>query len=171
MMQHLKENWFLLSKMTSGIWRILTRALENLKNLHFNGLLLNKVHNFWAKKSIGEFCLTVLNILMQNLQENWLVLSKMTWGILQILTWALENLKNLHFNGFLLNKVHNLWAKKSIGGFCLMALNIYPTFQGKMACAFKNGMRNFANFHRNPWKCQNWYSYGILLLKLENIWA
>ena len=29
-------------------WRILTRALECLKKLHSNGLLLNKVYNVWA---------------------------------------------------------------------------------------------------------------------------
>ena len=28
----------------------LIRALENLKNLHCNGLLLNEVYNVWAKK-------------------------------------------------------------------------------------------------------------------------
>ena len=64
MMQNLKRNLLVSSKLTWGIWRILTRALKNLKNLHFNGLLLNKVHNLWAKKSIGEFCLMVLNIFM-----------------------------------------------------------------------------------------------------------
>ena len=45
----MKRNWLVSSKLTWEIWRILTRALENLKNLHFNGLLLNKVH-VWAKK-------------------------------------------------------------------------------------------------------------------------
>ena len=34
----------------SRIWRILTRALKSIKNLHFNGLLLNKVQNVLAKK-------------------------------------------------------------------------------------------------------------------------
>ena len=29
-----------------------------------------------------------------------------------------------------------------------MALNIDATFEGKMTCAFKNHMRNFANFHQ-----------------------
>ena len=33
-----------------GIWEILTQALENLKNLRFNRLLLTKVYNGWAKK-------------------------------------------------------------------------------------------------------------------------
>ena len=95
--------------------------------------------------------------MMKNLKRNWFVVSKLTWGICGILTRALENLKNLHFNGLLLNKVHNVWAKKSIGEFCLMALNIDATFEGKLTCAFKNDMRNLANFHHRArskvWKC------------------
>ena len=31
-------------------WQILTRVLESLKNIHFNGLLLTKVYNVWSKK-------------------------------------------------------------------------------------------------------------------------
>ena len=30
-----------------------------------------------------------------------------------------------------------------------MVLNIDGTFEGKMTCAFKNDMRNLANFHQN----------------------
>ena len=32
-------------------------STQNPKNLHFNRLLLTKVYNFWAKKSIEELCL------------------------------------------------------------------------------------------------------------------
>ena len=32
---------------------MLTRALENLKNVHFNGIVLTKVYNVWAKKYWG----------------------------------------------------------------------------------------------------------------------
>ena len=46
----LKENWLVLPKLTREIWQILIRALENLKNLHFNRLPLTKVYNVWAKK-------------------------------------------------------------------------------------------------------------------------
>ena len=35
------------------------------------------------------------------------------WGIV---TWALRNLKNLHFIGLLLTKVYNVWAKKKYKG-------------------------------------------------------
>ena len=63
-----------------GIWRVLTWALKNLKYLHFNGLLLTKAYNVWAKKVQRSYVWWYWT-LMQNLKENWLVLSKMTWGI------------------------------------------------------------------------------------------
>ena len=63
------------SKLTWEIWRILTRALKNLKNLHFNGLLLTKIYNAWAKRSYVWWHWR----LMQNLKENWLALSKTFW--------------------------------------------------------------------------------------------
>ena len=87
--------------------------------------------------------------MMQNLKRNWLVCSKLTWGIWRSLTGALENLKNLHFNELLLNKLYNAWAKKSIGELCLVALNIDVTFDGKLTCLFKNDTRNLVNFHQS----------------------
>ena len=198
MMENLKTNWLVVSKLTWGIWQILTQALENLKNLHFNGLLLNKVYNVWAKKRIGEFCLMTLNIdatfegeltcafkndmrdltnfhqilfgtvkigtLMgsfhpkykiyelkiyrgnlchdneewsKDLKRNWLVSSKLTRGIWQILTRALKNLKNLHFNRLLLTKVCNAWAKKSIEELCLMALKLMQNLKETDLCFLK----------------------------------
>ena len=35
-----------------------------------------------------------------------------------------------------------------MGELCLMALNTDATFEGKLNCAFKNDMRNLANFHQ-----------------------
>ena len=64
----LKRNWLVSSKLTRGIWQILTQALKNPKNLHFNRLLLTKVCNAWAKKSVEELCLMPLK-LMQKLKE------------------------------------------------------------------------------------------------------
>ena len=92
-MRHDNEEWcknwrgivFVNSKLTWGIWEILTRALENVKNLHFNGLLLPKVHNVWSRKEQRSYVWWHWT-LMQNLKENWL--SKMTWGIQQIFTRA-----------------------------------------------------------------------------------
>ena len=44
--------------------------------------------------------------------RNQFVVSNLTWRIWQILTWALESLKNFHFNALLLSKVHIVRAKK-----------------------------------------------------------
>ena len=62
MMQNLKRNWLVNSKLTWVIWWILGQALKNLKNLNFNELLLTKVYNAWAKKSTEELCLIALKI-------------------------------------------------------------------------------------------------------------
>ena len=99
MMQKSKRNWLVNSKLTWGIWRSLTRALENLKNLHFNGLPLTKVYNVWAKKVQGSYVWWHW-ILMQNLKENWLLLSKKTWGIWETFTRTLESLKIGTLMGF-----------------------------------------------------------------------
>ena len=57
-----------------------------------------------------------------------------------------KNLKNLHFNVLLLTKVYNVWAKKSTDRLCLMALKIDAKCEGKLTCAFKDYMKNLANF-------------------------
>ena len=96
---------------------------------------------------------------------------KLTWGIWQILTQPLENLKNLHFNGLLLNKVYNVWAKKSLGELCLMARNTDARFEGKLTCAFKYD-EEFSTFSpEHVWKSKNWDFDGVLLFKVENVWA
>ena len=150
----LKSDAKFAEKLTFG----LENDMMNMTNLHrntrksqnwnFEGILLSKVETVWAK-NLHRSYVSWQGRMMQNLKRNWLVVSKLTWGIWQILTRALENLKNLHFNGLLLNKVYNVWAKKSIGEFCLMALNIDATFEGKLTCGFKNDMRNLANFYQS----------------------
>ena len=84
--------------------------------------------------------------MMQNLKRTWLVNSKLTRGIWWILTRALQNLKNLHFNGLLLTKVCNVWAKKCPAELFLIALKIDSKFEGTLTCAFRNDMRNLAKF-------------------------
>ena len=91
MEQNVKRNWLVSSKLTWGIWRILTRALENLKNLHFNGLLLTKVYNVWAKKKYRGVMLDDTEDWSKNLEKNWLVLSKMARRIWQIFVHRLKN--------------------------------------------------------------------------------
>ena len=56
MMQNLKRNWLIVSKLTWEIWLILTEALESPKNMHFNGVLLKKVYNVWTKENTEKLC-------------------------------------------------------------------------------------------------------------------
>ena len=52
-----------------------------------------------------------------------------------------------------------------------MALNVDARFERKLTFSFKNDMRNLGNFHQSTWKPQNWDFDGILLTKVENVWA
>ena len=84
----------------------------SLKNVHFDALLLSKLYIVWAKKVHRSYLSWHWRVI-QNLVRNQLVASKLTWGIWQILTWALKSLKNFDFNGLLLSKkVYIIWAKK-----------------------------------------------------------
>ena len=99
--------------------------------------------------------------MMQNLKRNWLVISKLTWGIWWILTRALESLKNFHFNALLLSKVYIVWAKKK-----------YRGVEESTFC-FKIGIGNLTNFDLSTGKSQKkftltgsfWAKYILLELK------
>ena len=62
MTQNLKRNWLVNSNLTWVVWWILSRPLENLKNLNFNKLLLTKLHNVWAPRSTPELFSIALQI-------------------------------------------------------------------------------------------------------------
>ena len=99
-----------------------------------------------------------------------LCFQKLRWGIWQIFTRALENLKNLHFNRLLLTQVNNVWAKKSIEELCLMALNIDATFEEKTDLYFETWHEEFSKFSpEHIWNSINWDFDGILLSKVENV--
>ena len=74
-----EERLIFCSKMTR-IWWTLIRALESLKNFHFDWSLLCKVYNFWPKKVRRSYISWHWRV-MQNLKKNWLVVCQMTWGI------------------------------------------------------------------------------------------
>ena len=85
--QNLERNRHVVSKLTWGIWQILTRALENLKNFDFNGLLLSRVYIVWAKKVQRSYLSWHWRVI-QNLERNRFVISKLTRGIWHSLTWG-----------------------------------------------------------------------------------
>ena len=70
-----------------------------------------------------------------------------------------------------------LWPKyimfelKSTKELSFMTLKSNAKFEGKLICGLKNDMTNLANFHQSTWKFKNWDFDGILLSKVENLWA
>ena len=86
-------------------------ALKILKISTLIGFFCAKYITF-DLKNVQRSYLTWHWRVMQNLESNWLVVSKLTWGICQILNRALESLKIFHFNGFLLSKIYIAWAEK-----------------------------------------------------------
>ena len=72
-----------LTNFKSSIWK-------SRKNLHFDGLLLSKVYNLWAKKVRRSYVWWHW-IWIQNLKKNWLVLSKMTCNRLKNSDFILES--------------------------------------------------------------------------------
>ena len=61
-------------------WRVIDLSVQNWHE-EFENLQWSYVS--WPRR------------MMQKLKRNWLVSSKLIWGIWRILTWALENLKKL----------------------------------------------------------------------------
>ena len=107
---------------------------------------------------------------IQNLERNWLVVSKLTEVIWQILTWALKSLKDFHFNGLHLRKVYIAWTKKSREELSFMTLKSHAKFEEKLTCCLENDRKNFEYFHQSTRKCQNWNFDRILLTKVEKVW-
>ena len=103
--------------------------------------------------------------MMQSLKRNWLVVSKLTWKIWQILTRALESLKNFRFNGILLSKVYIGWAKKSKEELSCMTRTSDEKFGEKLTYYFKIYMRNLTIFDPSTRKSNFFYFNGLLLAK------
>ena len=86
----------------------MTRALESLKNFHFNRLLLSKVYIVWAKKVQRSYLSWHWRV-MQNLKKNWLVAWKMTRNFANF-HQSTRKCQNWNFDKIFLSKVENVWA-------------------------------------------------------------
>ena len=132
---------------------ILIRALENLKNLHFNGLSLAKVYDVSVKKVRRSYVWWHW-ILMQNLKENGLSLSKMTWGIWEIFTRALESLEIwTWWDSFIQSR--ECMSLKFTGELFVMTMKKkYAKLEEELTCHFKIDMRTLMNFDLSTQKSQ-----------------
>ena len=115
----------------------------------------------WYLNAHYESCAKVADKLI-----SYFKMTRISW----ILIWALETLKNLHFDWFLCAKYTTFDLKKYKRVY-FMTLKSHAKFEEKLTCGLENDIRNLANFHQNIWKCQNWSFHWILLFKVENTWA
>ena len=132
------------SKLTLGIWHILTWALESFKLFHLNGLLLSKVYIIQARK-VQRSYRSWNRRAIRNFERKQLVDSKLTEGIWEILTWALESFNNFHFNGFLLSKVYIFQAKKIQRSYLSWKWRAMQNLERNRLCSNIH-IRNLTNF-------------------------
>ena len=134
------------------IWSILTWALESLKILSFDWLLLCKVYNLWHKKVQGSYLSWHWSV-MQYLKKNWLVVWRMTWGIRKIFTRALESVNIGTLMGSLRPKQKMYELRIYRGGMCHYNEEWFKIWR-ELTCRFKIEMRNFMNFDQSTRKFQ-----------------
>ena len=175
MTQKLKRNWLVISKLTWGIWRIFTWALESLKHFHFNELLLIKVYIVWAKNVQREDLSSMKLKMDTKFGEESTCRFKIDIRNLTNFTWALKSLKDFHFNGLFLRKVYTVWAKKSTEELSFMTWKSDAEFEQKLTCCLQNDIRNLANFHQSTWKCRKFMRSYVLrqwrmIQKLKRNW-
>ena len=175
----------------------MTPALKNLNNFHFNGLLLTKVYNVWAKKLQWSYVWWHSRLIL-NLKENRLVLRKITWRILQIFTRAHSKIwkVRLLLSPFIQNR--KCMSFKFTEELCVMKIKNNGSFWPKyiifelkkvqrsyfwLHCRLMRNWRKtdfyFLKWHQefgkfspeHVWKSKIWDFYWILLSKVENVWA
>ena len=132
---------------------------QNSNKLQFGWSLSCKVYNVDLKKYRGVIIHDTEKSCKIESCKNWLVVWKITWRNWQM-TRELENLKYLHFNGLLLTKVYNVWAKKVQRSYVWWHWILMENLKENLTCVFKNDMRNLANFH---WKTFESLKIGTLM--------
>ena len=131
-------------KIDMGNWQVLTGALESLINLNFNVLLLSKVYIVWAKKVQRSYLSWHWKVI-QNLERHRFVVLKLTLGIWQILTWALESLKNFTLMGSFWTK-HILFELKKYRGVVFHDTEEWYKIWSGINLSFQNWHEEFDKF-------------------------
>ena len=154
MMENLTRNWLVVSKLTWGLWRILTRALENLKKLHFNGLPLNKVYNVLAKKKYRRVLLDGTEYWCNIWRKTDLCFQKWHEEFSKFSPEHVWKSKNWNFDGILLSKRRKFMSWKFTGEICVITMKNDTKFEEELTCQFKIDTRNLTDFDPSTWKSQ-----------------
>ena len=60
---------------------------------------------------------------------------------------------------------------KSAEELSFMAVKSDAKFEENLTFGLENDIRNLASFHQSTWRSQSWDFDGILLPKVESVWA
>ena len=143
---------------TWGIWQIFTRAIKSLK--------IGTLMEFSCPK-LKMYELKIYRGVMCHDNQDWC--KNLRRIDLSIQNWHEE--------------FDKVWPEHSkISNICTLIACLWPkyiTFELKKyrgvmfddTFAFKKEKRNLAKFYQSTWKSQNWDFDGILLVKVENVWA
>ena len=164
------------------IWK-LTFAFKNdmwnLRNFHqttwkshnwdFDGILLSKVENVRAS-NLQESYLSWQWKKLQNWKRNWLVSSKLAWGIWQFWSEHLKISKICTLMGCLWQKYMTFQLKK-YGGVMFDGTEYWCKIWRKTDFRFQKWHEEFGKFLLEHLKVSKFGLDGILLSKAENVWA
>ena len=123
-------------------------STRNRQNFNFDWFLLCKVYNVWPKK-VQRSLLQWHWRVMQNLKKNWLVVWKMTGGIWQLSTRALESLKimGLWWDPFIQSR--KCVSLKFTEELCILTMKDDAKFEEELTWH-----HNLMNFDPSTWMYQ-----------------
>ena len=145
-MQNLKKNRLVVSKMT-GIWWILTRALESLQNLHFKWAPSDQRYIMFEPKKYRR-------VIFHDTEE-WCKIWRKTdlwfgkwyeeFGKFSLEHWKVSKL-GLSRDYFVQNR--KCMSLKFREELCVMTMKNDTKIEEEWTCPFKTDMRNFTNLTR-----------------------
>ena len=150
--------------------KFLPEHIWKSKNWDFDGILLSKVDNLWAWNLEKSFVSWQWRM-MQNLNRNWLVSSKLTWEIAQFLRrhskiWRIHTLMSSFWPEY------KMFEIKKYRGDMFDDTEFWCKIWRKTDLRFQKWHEEFIKFlPEQIWKHKNWDFAGVLISKVENIWA
>ena len=82
-----------------------------------------------------------------------------------------SKVQKFHFNGQFFSKLYEFWAKKIQRSYFSWHWTVMQNLNKPWPCGFKNGMRNWVNFHYSTQKSEKLYIDGLFLSKGYNVSA
>ena len=151
MIQKLNRKWLVVLKLTWATSQILTRALESLKNLWFNWLLVTKVYVVWATIYIVWVIFHDTEEICKFGRKTNLRFEKRLEKFGKFLSEHLKVSKlGLWWDPFVQSRKGT--TLKIAEELCVMTMKNNAKFEEELTCHFKTDVRNLTNFDSSTQK-------------------